>query len=133
MEENTIKNHDGWNNKKKELETASDERIFREREVWWCALGINIGTEQDGKNDLFERPIIILKKYNKGLITIVPITTSDKISPYHIKSKIVGVDSSVIISQIRTISTKRLLRRMGLISIKEYLTILFALIRIFLT
>ncbi|MEK9183120.1 MAG: hypothetical protein AAB849_01275 [Patescibacteria group bacterium] len=35
------------------------ERViyFREGEIWWASLGINIGHEQDGKNQNFERPI----------------------------------------------------------------------------
>ncbi len=34
---------------------------FHEREVWWASLGKNIGFEQDGKNKMFERPVLVLK------------------------------------------------------------------------
>jgi hypothetical protein len=30
---------------------------FREKEIWWACLGANIGFEQNGKNENFERPI----------------------------------------------------------------------------
>lgn len=35
---------------------------FKEREIWWCLLGMNVGHEQDGKNENFESPVSVLKK-----------------------------------------------------------------------
>src|SRR5579864_8524776 len=55
------KNFDAWNEQKKVAdgrEIASDF-FFHERELWWCALGANMGVEADGKHDLFERPVLI--------------------------------------------------------------------------
>jgi mRNA interferase MazF len=55
------KDFDGWNGRKKTLNGAEGTALFHEREVWWCALGVNIGFEQDGRGGDFERPAIILK------------------------------------------------------------------------
>lgn len=33
--------------------------FFREGEVWFCALGVNVGFEQDGRGGSFLRPVII--------------------------------------------------------------------------
>lgn len=35
---------------------------FNEREVWWCAIGVNVGYEIDGKGKDFARPVLVLKK-----------------------------------------------------------------------
>ena len=51
---------------------------FREGEIWWVNLGANIGHEEEGKNDNFERPILILKKFNKHLLWAIPLTTQIK-------------------------------------------------------
>ena len=55
MEKN--KNFDKWNELKKKLHISEKAKdfYFREREIWWCSLGVNIGFEQDGKNDLFDK------------------------------------------------------------------------------
>ena len=125
MNEKSDENFDIWNRQKKALQIRDHEFLFHEREVWWCSLGLNIGHEQDGKNNLFERPVVVLKKYNKDKLLILPITSSEKKSRYNIKIKSVGIGSSVIVSQARTISSKRLLRKIGMVSVKEYLVIFF--------
>jgi mRNA-degrading endonuclease toxin of MazEF toxin-antitoxin module len=128
MNEEYIKEFDLWNEKKKEIEQSNVERLCREREVWWCSLGVNIGSEQDGKNELFERPVLVLKRYNTDLILVLPITSAEKDNMYYVKIKSV-MSSSVILSQIRSIDSKRLLRKVGMLSIKDYLLVLFNLFK----
>ncbi len=128
MNEEYVKEFDLWNTRKKEIEKSVVERLCHEREVWWCALGVNIGLEQDGKNELFERPVLILKRYNKNLVLILPVTSTEKDNAYYVKIKS-AMASSVILSQIRSIDSKRLLRKAGMISMKEYLFIFFSLLR----
>jgi mRNA interferase MazF len=128
MSEEYIKEFDLWNAKKKEIDQSNIQRLCREREVWWCALGVNIGIEQDGKNELFERPVLILKRYNIDLILVLPITSKEKDNVYYVKINSV-MASSVILSQIRAIDSKRLLRKVGMISIKDYLLVLFNLLK----
>ncbi len=47
------------------LKPNKHEIYFNEREIWWAHLGVNVGYEQDGKNDNFERPVLIIKKFGK--------------------------------------------------------------------
>ncbi len=63
------KEFDLWNSKKKLFngKPLSKHFYFHEREVWWCGIGINIGVEIDGKNSDFERPVLVVKKFN-GMI-----------------------------------------------------------------
>ena len=61
-----MKDFDNWNKEKKILEsTANETLVFHEREIWWCSIGLNVGDEQDGKNDYFERPVLVIRKFNK--------------------------------------------------------------------
>ena len=62
------KDFDSWNTEKKQLEEfGPDVLIFHEREIWWCSIGVNLGDEQDGKNELFERPVLVVRKFNRKL------------------------------------------------------------------
>lgn len=70
-----IKNFDKWNIRKKRIEKKTQIPFFYTREIWRCSLGVNIGSEHDGKNDLYERPVLILKKFNKNTLLILPLTT----------------------------------------------------------
>ena len=113
------KNFKEWNSMKEGIHNRRDESpvYFHEREIWWCRLGINIGFEQDGKGDESSRPVLILKKINKHIFLAVPLSTKIKQNPYYV----IYLDSrmqerSAIISQIRLVSAKRLMRKMEQIS-----------------
>jgi|GEM_PF-303177 len=108
-----MKDFDSWNNFKKQLESKQHGAYLKEREVWFAAVGLNVGYEEDGKNNNFERPILIIKKFNQHLCIGVPFSTILKpdnrhyLSILHDNKKL-----SVILSQTRPFSSKRLLRRM---------------------
>lgn len=112
------KDYGEWHKKKKILNEREDvdNIFFREKEVWWTALGVNIGFEQDGKGEEFRRPVLILKKYNKYLVLIVPLTTKiKKDNKYYVNCSIRNdaIPRMAIISQVRPIDTKRFIDKLG--------------------
>ena len=115
------KDFDAWNERKKQINETDTEKLFHEREIWWCSFGVNIGYEEDGKNDLYERPALILKKFNRDVLWVLPLTRTEKRNRYYYRL-VQGEedDSAVILSQLRLISSKRLNRRMRKISPDEF-------------
>jgi mRNA interferase MazF len=73
-------------------------------------LGANVGVEADGKHDNFERPVLVLRKFNRDAVLVVPLTSRPKQNPYHAMFHHEGETFSAVVSQIRLASTKRLLR-----------------------
>ncbi|MEK7607529.1 MAG: type II toxin-antitoxin system PemK/MazF family toxin [Patescibacteria group bacterium] len=105
------KDFDRWNKEKKQLEIkAAGELIFREREIWWCSIGLNIGDEEDGKNELFERPVLVVRKFNKRIAWVIPMTTAVKNDIFHHVIFYDGKCFSLMLSQIRLLSVKRFRR-----------------------
>ncbi|MBK9632877.1 MAG: type II toxin-antitoxin system PemK/MazF family toxin [Saprospiraceae bacterium] len=103
-----MKDFDSWNSEKKNLENVGHEILsFHEREIWWCSIGYNLGDEQDGKNELFERPVLILKKFNSKICWALPMTTKQKEGLYYHKLEHDGQVFSVILSQLRLVNVKR--------------------------
>ncbi len=126
-----MKDFNAWCNEKKSLEQTERRPLsFHEREIWWCSIGLNIGDEQDGKNDLFERPILILKKFNNKIAWVVPMTTKEKSGVYYHSLEHDGKTFSVILSQMRLISAKRFRRFVRKISPHQYALIQDKLIAI---
>lgn len=39
------KDFDNWNNQKKILDKTEQKFLFKQGEVWWCAVGTNVGDE----------------------------------------------------------------------------------------
>lgn len=109
-----------WTELKNQIQNKLVQIYPKEREIWWCSLGLNIGSEQDGKNDNFERPVIIYKIINTNIVIILPITSSEKKDRHHFVFKIENKNVSIILSQIKVISTKRLLRKIDWISYSEF-------------
>ncbi len=60
-----IKKFIAWTKLKIKIYISERVIYFREGEIWWASLGANIGYEEDGKNENFERPILIFKKFNQ--------------------------------------------------------------------
>lgn len=118
--EGVAKDFDSWNQHKKFLDNS--QRIFfpHEREIWWCSLGLNIGTETDGKNENFERPILIMRVYNKEAVFILPITSKYKLDNFHCKINGPGRDVWVKLTQGRVIDTRRLSRKVDILSREDF-------------
>ena len=110
------KDFDTWNESKKELESAPITKYAHPREIWWCSLGVNLGAEIDGKNENFERPVIVMKAYNKETMVILPITTKQKDDEFHHKIQTADKTVWVKLTQMRVISNKRLLRKVDLLN-----------------
>jgi mRNA interferase MazF len=117
-----IKNFDRWNDKKKETDEKDLGRnlFIHEREVWWCSLGVNIGVEIDGKNNDFERPVLLVKKFNGLMFWGIPLTSKAKENPYIVRVEHQRGVSYANISQLRLLSTKRALRKVGVISEESF-------------
>ena len=52
---------DNWNNVKQNTQKIDKKVYFKERDVFWLKVGENIGFEQSGKGDKFQRPVLVLK------------------------------------------------------------------------
>lgn len=108
-----------WNQQKQRINRRAS--IFcNVREIWWCTLGLNIGSEQNGKNNIFERPVLITKVFSKDTCRIIPLTSKLKEDEHHSVIHFEQQTSCVIFSQMRTISTKRLSRKIGRLDETEF-------------
>ena len=108
------KDFDKWNKKKKDLHARNDAPFYHEREIWWCTLGVNIGSEQDGSGDKYRRPILVLKGLSKETFLAVPLTTAAGIHPLRPSIGLInGKEAKVLLSQIRVIDSKRLVDKIG--------------------
>src|SRR5437773_1179351 len=102
-----------WNEHKKAVNRRDDQVRFHEREIWWCSLGVNVGSEQDGVQENFERSVLVIKNFNGRVLWIAPLTRTYKGAStfYFLLEKSEKGNSAVLLSQRRLISSKRLVRK----------------------
>ncbi len=111
-----MKDYETWMKKKTEIEAQNRILSFQKREIWWCSLGLNIGTEVDGKNEKFERPVLILKLYNKSSLLVLPLTTKKHLDEFHLNIHVKQKVFRLKLAQARVVSSKRLLRYVDTVS-----------------
>ena len=108
------KDFNGWNQAKKTIHDAGEYKLYHTREIWWCSLGVNIGFEQDGSNEEHRRPVLILKGLSKQTCFVIPLTTATQEHPLRPSIGLVeGKAARALLSQMRTIDNKRLVRKIG--------------------
>ena len=114
------KDFDTWNIFKKKTHSKPEVPGVHEREIWWVSFGINIGVEIDGKHGNFERPALVLKRFNKDMVWVLPTTLQSKNDSFHQQFNFEGKNYFVILTQIRTVSSKRFLRKVGMIPMSDF-------------
>lgn len=115
------KDFDVWNKLKKEIDGINADFFVQTRQIWWCSIGLNVGSEQNGHGENFERPVIVIRKYTSDTFLCVPLTTKEKDGNYYYKVQdSSGNISFAILSQAKVLDRKRLRRLIGLISYKEF-------------
>jgi len=109
-----------WAGLKPKLHFSERELYFKERQIWWTSIGQNIGSEQNGKRGNFERTVLVFKKFNKDTFLGMPISTKIKIGAHRYVFSSKGKEFCLNLSQMRVMSSKRLLRLVGNISSPDY-------------
>ncbi len=118
-----IKNiYDNWNIQKQYLQTShsTDILYFNEGDIWWCALGVNIGDETYGKGDKFTRPILIIKKLSDNLCIVLPLTSQSKKGSWFVDVILEGKKNWIMLHQIRMLHKKRFQLKIGELSSEDF-------------
>ncbi len=116
-----MKDFNAWSEVKKSQDDKIRNVFCKERDIWWSTLGLNIGDEEDGKGELFERPIIVIKKFNNNIFWGCALSTKIKDNnKYYVKVKTKEGVQSVIISQLRLYDTKRLGEKIDVASKEDF-------------
>lgn len=105
------KKFDEWNEVKQKVEKKEKISIPKEREVYWASIGENIGFEQNGKSELFTRPVLVLKRFTKNMFFGIPLFYDFELD---------GEKSNALLVQARLYDTKRLEKKIGMISKEDF-------------
>jgi mRNA interferase MazF len=122
---------DAWNIFEKRL--RKKQSVFcKKREIWWCSVGITIGNEIYGKNNFFERPVLVLKVFSRDLVIAIPLTSQKPLNPnYVIRLQLKNGTSYALLSQVRSFNTKRFSRKKETLDEKSFGKVLLACRKIF--
>jgi mRNA interferase MazF len=126
------KDFKNWHTIKSQINESTRLPTFKEREIWWCSIGINVGHETDGKNQYFNRPVIVVRKFNRHIFWAVPLTTQIKDNPFYFPIHFTGCNAHkreqrAMLSHLRLYDSKRLHDKMGRLPHDQFDALLEAL------
>lgn len=107
------KHFDEWNEAKKGTHMLGRTPAFKEGEIWWCAMGENIGVEINGKNEKFSRPVLIMKKISRFGFMGIPLTSQKHEGSWYAPFIFRNKKQIAVLAQARIMSASRLYNRMG--------------------
>ena len=102
--------------------------IVKRGEIFWCYLGINIGSEQNGAGRDLIRPVLIVSIFSNNFFLVAPMTSKKHEGNWYVK--ISFRDSYIILNQIRPVDEKRLIKIMGQVSDLELKNIIDSYIKL---
>ena len=108
-----MKDFNRWNELKKKIDEKNNvlDNFPKEGEVWMSDIGMNIGYEQNGNEDNFSRPMLIVKKFNNHMFWAIPLSTKQKDLDFYFNyTDPNGQKVSAILAQMKLVSVKRLKR-----------------------
>lgn len=107
-----MKDFYNWNEKKIKIDKNKKYKHPKAGEVWWCSVGVNIGTEIYGKGIDYSRPVIVINADMGESFLGIPLTSKIKNGKYSCIVRIAeGRLSTAQVSQIRSFDKRRLLKR----------------------
>lgn len=114
------KNFADWHSIKIKLDARHEAPTFQEREIWWCAIGVNVGYEIYGKSDIFTRPVLVIRKFSRFTFLGVPLTSKRKDGLYSCHIHFKNEKGSALLDQVRTLDSRRLIERMGYLTDEQF-------------
>jgi len=111
---------DACNHLKKQLDARTNVPPSAEGEIWWCSVGVNIGSEVYGKGPRFTRPVLILKKLKYSAFIGIPMSSQLKVRDDYYILNFKGKESALMLSEIRKFDSRRLADKIGKLSDKKF-------------
>ncbi|MBI2454002.1 MAG: type II toxin-antitoxin system PemK/MazF family toxin [Parcubacteria group bacterium] len=87
--------------------------VFKQSEIWWCSLGMNLGEEIFGKGVRFTRPVLVFRKFTSNSFLGLPLTTHQKKGTWYVEITMHGKTNWAMLNQARVLDKKRLTNRIG--------------------
>jgi mRNA interferase MazF len=127
-----IKDFNRWNMSKQKIDQSDRSLNFHEREIWWCSIGVNIGSEQHSQTSDFSRPVLIFKKFTERMFWGIPTTTKTRSGEYRFCFCLNGIKNDLLMLQTRSFDSKRLIRKIGNLSEGDFKSLTESIGKLFL-
>ncbi|MBQ3348736.1 type II toxin-antitoxin system PemK/MazF family toxin [Candidatus Saccharibacteria bacterium] len=131
MDKSNQKDFNGWMKLKEKIHYSGSTFSIREGEIWWCAIGENVGNEICGKGLEFSRPVVIVRKLSRENFIGVPLTSKRHVGSWYVEFTFKDKKQYAVVAQVENISTNRLYDKIGELPEEDLKTIQDGLKKLF--
>jgi mRNA interferase MazF len=85
--------------------------VFKQGDIWWCSIGMNLGEEIYGKGPKYTRPVLVFKKLTGNSFLGLPLTSREKYGNWYVEITIHNRKSRIMLNQARMFDKRRLTKR----------------------
>lgn len=100
------KDFDKWNNLKKSLENKNSNILFKEWDIWWISVWLNIQEESCWKWENYRRPVLIIKKLSNNNCIWIPLSSKYKDWTWFSRFDLQGIEKDCFIVLNKNVSYK---------------------------
>ena len=112
---------DTWNDVKQNTQKTDKKVYFKERDIFWLKIGENIGFEQNGKGDKFQRPVLVVKRYTNDMFLGIPLSTTLREGSFYFQFTFLDEKiSTALLVQHKLFSSKRFIKKIGKINENDF-------------
>ena len=111
-----IKDFKNWIKIKSDIDNQENRQYVRHGEIRWASMGVNVGSEIDGKGPSFTRSVLIISVMGSHLAMVVPLSSKNKNHLGYIPFVYKNKKDYACVHQVRVISQKRIFSRISKVS-----------------
>lgn len=105
---------------KKYLNNIESNIYFKEWDIWWISIWLNIKSESFWKWEHFRRPILVLKKLSSNSCIAIPLSTKIKKWTWFCSYNLHWVEYTALLYQIRMLDKNRFRKKVWQIDEKDF-------------
>ena len=109
-----------WNELKIKIENQEIDQFFKEWEIWWMTIWLNIKQESCWKWSSFRRPVLIIKKLSSKIFIWIPLSSQIKSWTWFATYEQNWIEATALLYQIRMFDIIRFQRRIGVMDDNDF-------------
>jgi mRNA interferase MazF len=116
-----MKNFNDWNKLKIVLDRQINFQHPKVGEIWWCRIGINVGSEIFGKGREYTRPVLVVNDEGNESCVGIPLSSKLKVSKYCcVINTVDGKSHTTSVYQMKNIDKRRFKEKVYDLNKTEY-------------
>lgn len=97
-----------WAEVAERVESGERPEFVKVGAIYWCHLGVGVGSELVGKGEGFTRPVLVIGKISERMVLVIPVTSKEHRGGNYMEVVVVGMLERLALMHFAVIDVLRL-------------------------